>query len=331
MPISYDDPVNSIHYRMWLSLCRMSQMLITLAIMSFLGFAWEHSHWTLSCWTTLSALEDAGWYVKEQLGKAFLNFHFWPDLCFFHDAAAFVECCSANAFLFIFSMGFLFFKAKVKAIQCIETNKWINRIQGNKLFLFSCFRIQGFRARCCAWLSLLFVIGAAIRMLLAVKFNIKMPPPIFDHVNMRAPQQDIGFFFYHVLYFATPSRICNFASGSLLACLLQDKMTSSEGGEGRTNNPRVGVSYVFNAIVGLYVWHILSRSYSLDAIGTWEAGCWWAALAYHGSPLLSILFCLLIISCIISSDRITMYFRRILECAALSYIGKVRSTTMHSL
>eukprot|EP00890_Picochlorum_soloecismus_P006522 jgi/Picsp_1/695/NSC_00689-R1_hypothetical protein CHLNCDRAFT_50241 [Chlorella variabilis] len=183
-------------------------------------------------------------------------------------------------------------------------------------------RVEGFRARCFAWLSLLFVIGAGIRVFLAVSFNIKMPPPSFDHVDMLAPHKDIAFFFYHVLYFATPSRICNFVSGSLLACFLQSKMASSERSTRGICFLTVEVSYGFYVIMGLYVWYVFCRSYSLDAIGTWEAGYWWAALAYHGSPLMSIIFCLLILSCTLSSDGIAMYLRRILECRALSYMGK---------
>lgn len=158
-----------------------------------------------------------------------------------------------------------------------------------------------------------------------------MPPPSFDHVNMGEEHKDIAFFYYHALYFATPSRICNFASGSLMACFLQNRMFFSDGRKLRTYQLREEVFYVFYMIMGLCMWHILSRSYSLNAIGTWKAGYWWAALAYHGSPLLSILFCLLILSCTLSSDKITVCLRRILECPALRYMGRVSCTAQQCI
>lgn len=173
--------------------------------------------------------------------------------------------------------------------------------------------------------------GALIRVFLTVHFNIKMPPPSFDHIKMGAAHKDIAFFFYHVLYFATPSRICNFASGSLVACFLQNKMGFSNGRKLRTYLLREEVFYVLYVIMGLCMWHILSRSYSLNAIGTWKAGQWWAALAYHGSPLLSILFCLLILYCTLSSHKIAVYLRRILECPALRYMGKVSCTALQCI
>lgn len=130
-----------------------------------------------------------------------------------------------------------------------------------------------------AWTA--FLAGVAGRVALARWFGSKFPPPPFDHPLLSQESQDEAFYFYHPLYFATPARVTNFATGVLLALSWSNGWTQA------------AVPLVAGAVTSGYIALLTSVDYRG---GRW--GAMGSALIFHGSPTASAVAALLLAAAI---------------------------------
>ncbi|KAI8108629.1 hypothetical protein M9434_006652 [Picochlorum sp. BPE23] len=139
--------------------------------------------------------------------------------------------------------------------------------------------------------SCVFLLGAAIRVCLSFFIGTAVPLPAFDHPNLSSRLKDRAFYFYHTLYFATPSRLCNFFAGVLLASFLQSstyrEMTASRKVR---QTVHVLVTAILAAALAAYRALIVSMKYDGMEMSEWNFSNAWAAWVLHGSPMLSVVF-----------------------------------------
>ena len=124
----------------------------------------------------------------------------------------------------------------------------------------------------------------ALRIMLAMYFGSRFPPPPFDHPGMSSEARDAAMRYYHVLYFATPSRATNFFTGVLLSLLLP---ISRQWSARASRAMALAATFVTCSYLGLVA--------SVDYRGG-DWGPWYGALVFHGSPMASIVMALLLVS-----------------------------------
>lgn len=144
------------------------------------------------------------------------------------------------------------------------------------------------RKRMAAFSAVVLVGTVALRIGLAIHFRSRFPPPPFDHRDMSPEARDAAMRYYHVLYFATPSRATNFFTGVLLSLLLSG------------SRPWSARASRIMLLVATSVTHSYLRLLaSVDYRGG-EWGLWYGALLFHGSPMASIVMALLLASAIVA-------------------------------
>lgn len=135
------------------------------------------------------------------------------------------------------------------------------------------------------------VVAVIVRVALAVHLGIRFPPPPFDHPGMNPVARDTAMRYYHVLYFATPSRATNFLSGVLLSLLI----SSSRPWSARASRTMVLVAA---SVTCSYLGLLASVDYRGD-----DWGPWYGALVFHGSPVASTVMALILASAIVAPPR----------------------------
>jgi peptidoglycan/LPS O-acetylase OafA/YrhL len=142
-----------------------------------------------------------------------------------------------------------------------------------------------------------FVGSVCFRVIFAVVFDVKFPVPAFDHPDMPTTLKDSSFYYYHTLYFPTPARLCNFTAGVLLATRMQAWVSKSQVVTWKS--PKSVVYPIFAGYLAL----ITSIQYKNISIDSWKLSSLWAALAFHGSPLISGIMVLLLYECVLSGNK----------------------------
>ncbi len=79
---------------------------------------------------------------------------------------------------------------------------------------------SGFRKRIAKGAVVAFVLTAGLRWGAAHAANIVMPLPPYAHSDLGPAGIDVVVRYYHTLYFTTPSRIGNLATGVILGLLM---------------------------------------------------------------------------------------------------------------
>jgi peptidoglycan/LPS O-acetylase OafA/YrhL len=128
----------------------------------------------------------------------------------------------------------------------------------------------------------------ALRIAMAMFFGSRFPPPPFDHPGMSPEARDAAMRYYHVLYFATPSRATNFFTGVLLSLLFPILRPWSARA---SRAMALAATFVTSSYLGLLA--------SVDYRGG-DWGPWYGALVFHGSPMASIVMALLLVSAIVA-------------------------------
>lgn len=78
----------------------------------------------------------------------------------------------------------------------------------------------GFRKRVTHGAVAAFVLTAGLRWAAAHAAGVVMPLPPYAHPNLGPAGADVAVRYYHTLYFTTPSRIGNFATGVILGLFM---------------------------------------------------------------------------------------------------------------
>lgn len=173
--------------------------------------------------------------------------------------------------------------------------------------------------------SCVFLLGAAIRVCLSSFIGTAVPLPAFDHPNLSSRLKDRAFYFYHSLYFATPSRLCNFFAGVVLASFLQSstyrKMTASRKVR---RSAKVLVTAILAAALAAYTALIISIKYAGMEMREWNFSNAWAAWMLHGSPVFSVVLALVIFLTVIADRRVNEASWRSKIALWVQYLSKVR-------
>ena len=145
-----------------------------------------------------------------------------------------------------------------------------------------------------------------LRVALATHFGSRFPPPPFDHQSASQAMQDAAMYYYHVLYFATPSRATNFVSGILLALVLGgDQHGRDQHGRDQHGHdpwtPRAAKLLMLVTLSVTVAYVALLTSVDYRKPGDWKP--WLAALLFHGSPLASLVMALLLATAIVHWRR----------------------------
>lgn len=173
--------------------------------------------------------------------------------------------------------------------------------------------------------SCVFLLGAAIRVCLSFFIGTAVPLPAFDHSNLSSRLKDRAFYFYHTLYFSTPSRLCNFFAGVLLASFLQSstyrEMTASRKVR---QTVHVLVTAILAAALAAYRDLIVSIKYDGMEMSEWKLSNAWAAWVLHGSPMLSVVFALVTFLTVTADRRVKEVSWRSNIALWVQYLSKVR-------
>ena len=154
-------------------------------------------------------------------------------------------------------------------------------------------RTPGFRRRVVYGSFTAIVLSSVFRWVLAVILDVQMPLPAYSHPQLSSVEIDMTVRYYHSLYFSTPARIGNLATGVLLGLVLRNEMIGRYLKKHRTS-----VSFSFLAIFALFYQIVGTKK----IFGTPSDSQYWyyphefTALAYHGSPL----YCLMVAAIILA-------------------------------
>jgi hypothetical protein len=150
------------------------------------------------------------------------------------------------------------------------------------VFLSRCRSRHGFRCRVARASLFTLALGSALRWGAAHAADVRLPLPAYAHPDLGADGADIAVRYYHTLYFATPARAGNLATGVLLALVLGDTGTLAA-----LRRRRWALTAAATLVVGAAARMVLAhRLYgSLADQAAWPHAKAFAALAYHGSPL----------------------------------------------
>lgn len=173
----------------------------------------------------------------------------------------------------------------------------------------------------------MFLLGVATRVGLSTLIGTTVPLPAFDHPNLSSSLKDTAFYFYHTLYFATPSRLCNFFAGVLLASFLQSS-TYRQMISSRTARNIVNVLVIasLGAAFVAYKNLLVAIEYDDMEMSEWKFSNAWAAWVLHGSPALSVVFALVVLLAV-TADRRVEEISSTLPCKIVTwihYLSKVR-------
>ena len=143
----------------------------------------------------------------------------------------------------------------------------------------------GFRRRVAHGSLVLILSTSLLRWGAAHASGVKMPLPPYAHPDADPALGDVAVRYYHTLYFASPARIANFATGNILALLMMNKnVKTAVRKRWVVRGIGVGVAGVLLAASHLVI-HSKPYGVSLKEQRAWRHSQAFAALAYHGSPL----------------------------------------------
>lgn len=163
-----------------------------------------------------------------------------------------------------------------------------------------------------------FLLCAALRFVLAVICQIVLPVPAFEHQDMSMKSKGNAFRYYHSLYFFTPSRLCNFTAGILLAAFMQLRSTSTW-----TRHTMVVPAMITSFLTVLYLQLMMSIEYEQTHGYIWKFSPAWASLVFHGSPGASLLFAS-ILYCFITFGQKYPRAIKIGKVSIVNYLSQVR-------
>lgn len=136
-----------------------------------------------------------------------------------------------------------------------------------------------------------FILCSAVRLALGLFYQIEIPVPAFGHQNLSEKSKGDAFRFYHTMYFLTTSRLCNFMAGVLLAASMD---TAS-----MAKLHRIRPRWIISSTAIIFYYNIVtSIKYNQEPMRPWRFSPVWASLVFHGSPLASLLFALLLCCCV---------------------------------
>ena len=90
------------------------------------------------------------------------------------------------------------------------------------LLLLAAPGTSGFRRRIAHGAVAVFVLTAGLRWAAAHTAGVVMPLPPYAHPDLGPAGADVAVRYYHTLYFTTPSRMGNLATGVLLGLLISN-------------------------------------------------------------------------------------------------------------
>jgi len=112
--------------------------------------------------------------------------------------------------------------------------------------------------------------------------GVKLPLTPYAHPDLSPAGADLAMRYYHSMYFPTPARAANLATGVLLALVMLDAKATAA-----LKRHRWAVLLACAAALGVFGRLVLaSKLYGTPKEEVnWPNAAMFAALAYHGSPL----------------------------------------------